>query len=131
MDTAAEAGGFKTLAAALKAAGLIDTLKGGGPLTVFTPTDEAFAKLPNGTAADPLKPANKEKLVAVPTYHVVDTKAMAKDVAGFSSVKTVNGKELGLKVVDGKVMAGSATVTQADIEASNGVIHVVDTVLIP
>ena len=131
VDTAVAAGNFKTLAAALKAAGLIDTLKGAGPFTVFAPTDEAFAKLPAGTVTDLLKPENKEKLVAILTYHVVAGKDMAKDVAGLTSVKTVNGKELSFKVVDGKVMVGSATVTKADIEASNGVIHVIDTVLLP
>ncbi len=131
VDTAVAAGSFKTLAAALKAAGLIDTLKGSGPFTVFAPTDEAFAKLPAGTVEDLLKPENKEKLVAILTYHVVSAKAMAKDVAGMSSTKTVNGKELALKVVGDKVMVGSATVTKADIECSNGVIHVIDTVLLP
>ena len=131
VDTAVAAGNFKTLAAALKAAGLIDTLKGAGPFTVFAPTDEAFAKLPAGTVADLLKPENKEKLAAILTYHVVPAKAMAKDVAGMSSAKTVNGKELKLKVDDGKVMINESTVTTADIEASNGVIHVIDAVLIP
>ena len=131
VDTAVAAGKFKTLAAALQAAGLVETLKGSGPFTVFAPTDEAFAKLPEGTVADLLKPENKEKLTAILTYHVVGAKAMAKDVAGMSTAKTVNGKELALKVVDGKVMVGKATVTSADIEASNGVIHVIDTVLMP
>jgi uncharacterized surface protein with fasciclin (FAS1) repeats len=131
VDTAVGAGQFKTLAAALTAAGLVDTLKGTGPFTVFAPTDAAFAKLPEGTVAELLKPENKEKLTAILTYHVVGSKAMAKDVAGLKSVKTVNGKELPLKVVDGKVMVGDATVTGADVEASNGVIHVIDTVLIP
>jgi len=131
VDTAVAAGSFKTLAAALKAAGLIDTLKGAGPFTVFAPTDEAFAKLPAGTVEELIKPENKEKLVAILTYHVVAGKAMAKDVAGMSSAKTVNGKDLALKVVEGKVMVGSATVTTADIESSNGVIHVIDAVLLP
>jgi len=131
VDTAVSAGSFKTLAAALNAAGLIDTLKGAGPFTVFAPTDEAFAKLPAGTVENLLKPENKEKLVAILTYHVVAGKAMAKDVAGMSSAKTVNGKDLALKVVEGKVMVGSATVIKADIEASNGVIHVIDAVLLP
>jgi transforming growth factor-beta-induced protein len=132
VDTAVADGHFKTLAAALKAADLIDTLKGTGPFTVFAPTDDAFAKLPEGTVADLLKPENKEKLKAILTYHVVAGKAMAKDVAGMSSTKTVNGKDLSLKVVDGKVLVGgSATVTTADIETSNGVIHVIDTVLMP
>jgi uncharacterized surface protein with fasciclin (FAS1) repeats len=131
VDTAVAAGSFKTLAAALKAAGLVDTLKGTGPFTVFAPTDEAFAKLPAGTVEDLLKPENKEKLVAVLTYHVVAGKAMAKDVAGMPSAKTVNGKELALKVVGDKVMVGGATVTKADVESSNGVIHVIDSVLLP
>ena len=131
VDTAVAAGSFKTLTAALKAAGLVDTLKGTGPFTVFAPTDDAFAKLPAGTVDDLLKPENKEKLVAILTYHVVPAKAMAKDVAGMSSAKTVNGKELKLKVEDGKVMVNGATVTKADIETSNGVIHVIDTVLMP
>jgi len=131
VDTAVAAGSFKTLAAALKAGGLIDTLKGEGPFTVFAPTDEAFAKLPKGTLDDLLKPENKDKLVAILTYHVVPAKALAKDVAGLKSVKTVNGKELPLKVADGKVHVGDATVVAADVAASNGVIHVIDTVLIP
>ncbi len=131
VDTAIAAGQFKTLAAALTAAGLVDTLKGPGPFTVFAPTDAAFAKLPEGTIAMLLKPENKEKLTAILTYHVVPGKAMAKDVMGMSKAKTVNGKDLPLKVVDGKVMAGDATVTAADIQASNGVIHVIDTVLMP
>jgi uncharacterized surface protein with fasciclin (FAS1) repeats len=131
VDTAVAAGKFKTLATALTAAGLVDTLKGTGPFTVFAPTDAAFAKLPEGTLADLLKPENKEKLKAILTYHVVAGKDMAKDITGLTSVKTVNGKELAIKVVDGKVMIGDATVTTADIEASNGVIHVIDTVLLP
>jgi uncharacterized surface protein with fasciclin (FAS1) repeats len=131
VDTAVAAGQFNTLAAALKAAGLVETLKGPGPFTVFAPTDEAFAKLPPGTIEDLLKPENKQKLVAILTYHVVPAKAMAKDVSGMSSAKTVNGKDLKLKVEDGKVMVNNATVTKADIAASNGVIHVIDTVLLP
>lgn len=131
VDTAVAAGNFKTLAAALKAAGLIDTLKGAGPFTVFAPTDDAFAKLPAGTLDDLLKPENKEKLVSILKYHVVPAKAMAKDVAGMTSAKTVNGEELKLKVEDGKVMVNDAQVTTADIEASNGVIHAIDTVLMP
>jgi uncharacterized surface protein with fasciclin (FAS1) repeats len=131
VDTAVSAGSFKTLVAAVKAAGLVDTLKGPGPFTVFAPTDEAFAKLPAGTLEELLKPENKEKLVAILTYHVVPGRATAKDVAGMSSTKTVNGKELKLKADDGKVMVGKATVIKPDVEASNGVIHVVDTVLLP
>jgi len=131
VDTAVAAGQFKTLAAALTAAGLVDTLKTPGPFTVFAPTDAAFAKLPEGTVSELLKPENKEKLKAILTYHVVAGKDMAKDVVGIPSVKTVNGKELPVKVADGKVMIGNATVTTADIVTSNGVIHVIDTVLLP
>ena len=131
VDTAVGAGQFKTLAAALKAGGLVETLKGTGPFTVFAPTDEAFAKLPAGTLDDLLKPENKEKLVAILKYHVVPAKATAADVTGMSSAKTVNGKEVTIKTNDGKVMINDATVTKADIEASNGVIHVIDTVLLP
>jgi len=120
VDTAVAASQFKTLAAALKAADLIDTLKGEGPFTVFAPTDDAFAKLPAGTVDDLLKPENKQKLVDILTYHVVRAKATSKDVAGMSSVKTVNGKELKLKTEDGKVKVGDATVTKADVHASNG-----------
>lgn len=131
VDTAVAAGQFNTLAAALKAAGLVDTLKGAGPFTVFAPTDAAFAKLPAGTVEELLKPENKEKLIAVLTYHVVAGKAMAKDVASMSSAKTVNGKDVSLKVDGGKVLVNSATVVAADVNASNGVIHVIDTVLLP
>src|SRR3954471_13511908 len=131
VDTAVSAGSFKTLVAAVKAAGLVDTLKGPGPFTVFAPTDEAFAKLPAGTVEELLKPENKDKLVAILTYHVVPAKAMAKDVAGLPTAKTVNGKELKLKADGGKVMVDKANVVKADIEASNGVIHVIDTVLMP
>src|SRR4051812_44167030 len=131
VDTAVAAGDFKTLATALQAAGLVDTLKGPGPFTVFAPSDEAFAKLPAGTVESLLKPENKQKLVAILTYHVVPAKAMAADVASMSSAKTVNGKELKLRADGGKVMVDDATVTKADIECSNGVIHVIDTVLMP
>jgi uncharacterized surface protein with fasciclin (FAS1) repeats len=131
VDTAVAAGQFKTLAAALGAGGLVDTLKGAGPFTVFAPTDDAFAKLPKGTVEDLLKPENKAKLVAILTYHVVPAKAMAADVKDGASYKTVNGKALTASVKDGKVMIGGATVTKADIVASNGVIHVIDTVLLP
>ena len=124
VDTAVAAGSFKTLAAALEAAGLVDTLKGAGPFTVFAPTDAAFAKLPAGTVEGLLK--DKAKLSAILTYHV-----MAADVVKLESAKTVNGQSVTIKVVDGKVHVDNATVTQADIEASNGVIHVIDTVLMP
>jgi uncharacterized surface protein with fasciclin (FAS1) repeats len=131
VDTAVGAGDFKTLAAALQAAGLVDTLKGAGPFTVFAPTDEAFAKLPAGAVEDLLKPENKEKLVSILTYHVVAGDVMAKDVVKLSEAKTVNGKEVKIKVQGGKVMVDGANVTKTDIQCSNGVIHVIDSVLLP
>src|SRR6185437_11152981 len=131
VDTAVAAGNFKTLAAALQAAGLVDTLKGKGPFTVFAPTDEAFAKLPAGTVDELLKPENKEKLVAILTYHVVPGKVLAQDVVKMNDAKTVNGKNVKIMAHGGKVMVDNATVTKADIQASNGVIHVIDTVLLP
>jgi uncharacterized surface protein with fasciclin (FAS1) repeats len=131
VDTAVAAGSFKTLAAALKAAGLIDTLKGKGPFTVFAPTDDAFAKLPAGTVEDLLKPENKAKLTAILTYHVVAGKVMAADVVKLKSAKTVNGKSVQIMVEGGTVMVDNAKVVKADIGASNGVIHVIDTVLLP
>ena len=129
VGVAAGAGQFKTLVAAVKAAGLVKTLNGKGPFTVFAPTDEAFAKLPAGTV-DLLKPENKEKLVAVLTYHVLPGKLMTVDLTT-TNAKTLNGKELPIKVDAGKVTVGGANVTKTDIEASNGVIHVIDGVLIP
>ena len=131
VDTAVAAGSFKTLAAALQAAGLVDTLKGKGPFTVFAPTDEAFAKLPAGTVEDLLKPENKQKLVSILTYHVVAGDVMAKDVVKLSEAKTVNGKEVKIMAEGGKVMVDNANVTKTDIVCSNGVIHVIDSVLIP
>lgn len=131
VDTAVAAGQFKTLAAALQAAGLVDTLKGVGPFTVFAPTDEAFAKLPKGTVEDLLKPENKAKLTAILTYHVVPGKVMASDVVNVKSAKTVQGGELKVAVRDGKVMIDNAHVVKTDIVASNGVIHVIDTVVLP
>jgi uncharacterized surface protein with fasciclin (FAS1) repeats len=130
VDVAVGAGSFNTLVAAIKAAGLVDTLKGAGPFTVFAPTDEAFAKLPAGTVEDLLKPENKAKLVAILTYHVVAGKVMAADVAGLSSAKSLQGGELSIDTSSG-VKIGGATVIKADIPASNGVIHVIDTVLLP
>ena len=127
---ASSAGSFKTLVAAVKAAGLVETLQGKGPFTVFAPTDEAFAKLPPGTVEDLLKPENKDKLVAILTYHVVPGKVMAADVKTMMA-KTVNGKELSIKVDDGKVTVNDAKVIKTDVAASNGVIHVIDTVLLP
>lgn len=131
VDTAVAAGPFKTLAAALQAAGLVDTLKGRGPFTVFAPTDEAFAKLPAGTVDDLLKPENKEKLRSILLYHVVPGKLTSKEVVKLTSAKTAEGQPLTIKVEDGKVMVNNATVVKADVEASNGVIHVIDTVLLP
>jgi uncharacterized surface protein with fasciclin (FAS1) repeats len=131
VDTAVAAGNFTTLAKALTAAGLVDTLKGAGPFTVFAPTDEAFAKLPAGTVDELLKPENKEKLVAILTYHVVPGKVLAQDVVKMNDAKTVNGKNVKIMAHGGKVMVDNATVTKADIQASNGVIHVIDTVLLP
>lgn len=131
VDTAVAAGSFNTLAAALKAAGLVDTLKGAGPFTVFAPTDEAFAKLPKGTVEDLLKPENKAKLTAILTYHVVPGKVMAADVVKLTSAKTVQGSSAKIAVKDGKVTIDGANVVKTDIAASNGVIHVVDSVILP
>ena len=131
VDTAVAAGSFTTLAKALQAAGLVDTLKGAGPFTVFAPTDEAFAKLPKGTLEDLLKPENKAKLTAILTYHVVPGKVMAKDVTGLTSAKTVNGAPLKISVANGGVMVDNARVVKTDIVTSNGVIHVIDSVVLP
>ena len=131
VDTAVAAGDFKTLAAALNAAGLVETLKGAGPFTVFAPTDAAFAKLPAGTLEDLLKPENKEKLVAILTYHVVSGNVSAKDVVKLTEAKTVNGKSVKIMAEGGKVMVDSANVVKTDIQCSNGVIHVIDSVLLP
>jgi len=131
VDTAVAAGSFKTLAAALTAGDLIQTLKGKGPFTVFAPTDEAFGKLPATTLADLLKPENKAKLVAILTYHVVPGKVMASQVTGLKSAKTVNGQSVTISVKDGGVMIDNAHVVKTDIATSNGVIHVIDTVLLP
>ena len=130
VDTAV-AGKFNTLVAAVKAAGLVDTLKGPGPFTVFAPTDEAFEKLPAGTLDSLLRPENKEKLQSILTYHVVPGKVMAKDVVKLKSAKTVEGRDVSVSTKGGGVMINNATVTKADIAASNGVIHVVDTVILP
>jgi len=131
VDTAVAAGQFKTLAAALNAAGLVETLKGDGPFTVFAPTDDAFAKLPAGTVENLLKPENKDELVAILTYHVVPGKVMAADVVKLDEAKTVNGKMVDIEVESETVMVNDAKVTKADIIASNGVIHVIDTVVLP
>jgi uncharacterized surface protein with fasciclin (FAS1) repeats len=127
---ASGAGSFNTLVAAVKAAGLVETLQGDGPFTVFAPTDEAFAKLPAGTVEDLLKPENKAKLVAILTYHVVAGKVMAADVKTMKA-KTVNGQSLDVKVIDGAVTVDNAKVVKTDVAASNGVIHVIDTVVLP
>jgi uncharacterized surface protein with fasciclin (FAS1) repeats len=129
VDTAVGAGTFKTLATALTEAGLVETLKGKGPFTVFAPTDEAFAKLPKGTLESLLK--DKEALKNILLYHVVSGSVMAKDVVKLSKATTVGGKDVMVKVKDGKVMVNRSNVTATDIEASNGVIHVIDAVLIP
>ena len=131
VDTAVAAGSFQTLAKALQAADLVDTLKGPGPFTVFAPTDEAFAKLPAGTLADLLKPENKDKLRAILTYHVVAGNIPSAKVVKLSSAKTVNGQELKITVMGGNVMVNNAHVVKADSPASNGVIHVIDTVILP
>jgi uncharacterized surface protein with fasciclin (FAS1) repeats len=131
VDTAVASGQFKTLTAALKAAGLVDTLKGSGPFTVFAPTDAAFAKLPAGTLKVLLKPENKAKLVAILTYHVVPGDVTAADVTKLSEAKTVNGAMLKVTTQNGKVMINKADVVKTDFEASNGVIHVIDAVLLP
>jgi uncharacterized surface protein with fasciclin (FAS1) repeats len=131
VDTAVSNGSFKTLAAALQAAGLVETLKGDGPFTVFAPTDEAFAKLPAGTVENLLKPENREKLKAVLTYHVVPGKVTAAQVTKLKSAKTVQGSEVTITASGGKVKVDDATVVKADVMASNGVIHVIDTVILP
>jgi uncharacterized surface protein with fasciclin (FAS1) repeats len=131
VDTAVSAGSFKTLTAALEAAGLVETLKGKGPFTVFAPTDAAFAKLPEGTLKSLLMPANKKKLKDILTYHVVAGNVKAADVIKLSSAKTLNGQSVTIKVVGGKVLINGATVVKADIAATNGTIHVIDTVLMP
>jgi len=129
VETAVAAGQFKTLAAALHAAGLVDALSGEGPFTVFAPTDEAFAKLPPGTVEALLK--DKAKLTKVLTYHVVAGNVPSAEVVKLTSATTLSGGTLKLSVMDGKVMVNNAHVVQADVKASNGVIHVVDTVLLP
>lgn len=131
VDTAIAAGSFTTLVTAVKAAGLVDTLKGPGPFTVFAPNDAAFAKLPAGTVESLLKPENKTKLVAILTYHVLPGKVMSKDIAGKKMMaKTVEGAEVSIDATNG-VKIDNAKVVKADIEASNGVIHVIDTVIMP
>ena len=132
VDTAVSAGSFETLVAAVKAAGLVETLKSDGPFTVFAPTDDAFAKLPAGTVDMLLKPENKDKLVAILTYHVVPGKVMAADLAGKKlGAKTVQGSDVNIDATHGGVMVDDAKVIKADIATSNGVIHVIDHVIMP
>ncbi len=130
VDTAAGAGSFNTLVAAVEAAGLVETLKGDGPFTVFAPTDEAFAALPEGTVDNLLKPENKDQLVAVLTYHVVPGKVMSGDLSNNMMATTVEGSDVTI-MTDGGVKIDEASVVTADIEATNGVIHVIDTVILP
>ncbi|MBG6199241.1 MAG: fasciclin domain-containing protein [Roseibium album] len=131
VDTAVSAGSFNTLVAAVQAAGLVDTLKGEGPFTVFAPTDEAFAALPEGTVENLLKPENKDQLVAILTYHVVPGKVMSSDIAGKKAeVASVQGDKISVDATDGVKVDGAKVVT-ADIETSNGVIHVIDAVILP
>lgn len=131
VDTAVRAGQFKTLAAALNAAGLVETLKGPGPFTVFAPTDAAFAALPPGTLEELLKPENRRKLVAILTYHVVPGRVSASQAAKLDSATTVQGGALAIRARDGAVTVDGARVVAADVAASNGVIHVIDKVLLP
>ena len=131
VDTAASAGKFTTLVAAVKTAGLVDTLKGEGPFTVFAPTDDAFGKLPPETIEDLLKPENKEKLAAILTYHVVSGKVLADDVVELTHTSTVNGQKARIKASEGKVTIDNAQIVKTDIECANGVIHVIDTVIMP
>ncbi|WP_146345949.1 fasciclin domain-containing protein [Phaeobacter marinintestinus] len=130
VDIAAGAGSFNTLVAAVTAAGLVDTLKGDGPFTVFAPTDEAFAKLPEGTVETLLKPENKDQLVAILTYHVVPGKVMSTDLVDDMKATTVQGGMITIDLDNG-VMVDAANVVTADIEAENGVIHVIDAVILP
>lgn len=131
VDTAVSAGSFNTLAAALEAGGLVDTLKADGPYTVFAPTDEAFAKLPDGTVEMLLLPENKDKLVEILTYHVVAGKVTAAEVVTLETAMTANGSDVAIRVVDETVFINDSRVVATDIGASNGVIHVVDTVILP
>nr|WP_246205895.1 fasciclin domain-containing protein [Fulvivirga aurantia] len=128
---AAETETLSTLVSAVKAGDLVETLQGDGPFTVFAPTNEAFARLPEGTLEDLLKPENKDKLVAILTYHVVPGKVMSSDLSDGMNAGTVNGQELTINTVDGVKVNSSANVVTADVEASNGVVHVVDAVILP
>ena len=130
VDTAMDAGSFETLISAVEAAGLVETLKGEGPFTVFAPTDEAFAALPEGTLESLLEPENQEQLTSILTYHVVPGKVMSTDLSDDMEAETVEGSSLTIDLDNG-VMVENATVVTPDIEASNGVIHVIDTVMMP
>ena len=131
VEVAVGADNFKTLVAAVKAADLVETLSGKGPFTVFAPTDEAFGKLPAGTVEELVKPENKEKLAAILTYHVVAGKVMAADVVKLKNAETVQGKKVRIRVMDGKVKINKANVVKTDIVCKNGVIHVIDAVILP
>ena len=131
VDVAIEAGTFQTLVAAVQAADLVDTLKSEGPFTVFAPSDEAFAKLPEGTVASLLEPGNKDKLVEILTYHVIAGRVTSEQVVGLSEAATVQGQDVKIMAGDDGVMINDASVIAVDIQASNGVIHVIDTVLLP
>lgn len=131
VDTAVAADDFNTLVAAVKAADLVGTLKGKGPFTLFAPTDEAFSKLPEGTLESLLKPENKSKLAAILTYHVVPGKVMAKDVVKLQEAPTAQGSKVSIKVKEGKVFVDNAQVVKTDIATSNGVIHIIDAVILP
>ena len=131
VDTAIKAGSFNTLVAAVQAAGLVETLKSKGPFTVFAPTDEAFSQLDKATLESLLKPENKDQLVAILTYHVVAGKVMSTDITDNMQPSTVNGSTINIKLSNGKVMINDATVITADVDTDNGVIHVIDKVLIP
>jgi uncharacterized surface protein with fasciclin (FAS1) repeats len=131
VDTAVAAGSFKTLATALTEAGLVDALKGEGPFTVFAPTDDAFAKLPEGTVESLLKPENKDKLVSILKYHVVSGRVMAKTAMTLSEAETLNGEKVSIEKKEDGLYVGGAKVVKADVTASNGVIHVVDSVILP
>ncbi len=131
VETAVAAGSFQTLVAAVKAAGLVETLQGEGPFTVFAPTDEAFAKLPAGTVESLLKPENRDKLVAILTYHVVPGRLQASDVVGSEYLKTVQGQKIKISVKGDKAMVDEAVILKTDIATSNGVIHVIDSVILP
>jgi uncharacterized surface protein with fasciclin (FAS1) repeats len=131
VDTAVASGQFQTLATALEAAGLVETLKGEGPFTVFAPTDEAFAKLPAGTVESLLEPANREQLQAILTYHVIPAALPAAEVVRYDAAETVNGARLDIDAAGGGVRVNDANVTATDIIATNGVIHVIDAVVLP